>query len=455
MKVYFLFSFAIFIFVSFVISSEDRKVKFLEEIEIKSNFAVQSSSLPYSSLFDNNGKNQHQIIESLKNNPKNKFENILENENDVESSYFECENLNPLLASFDEEIFIKLFKCLNSHLDSPITTDLVSFILMKVQKTARSNRLTTTIKFVYNNEEDLRFLKIFINKHTTSKLLINSLKISNPEFKNDKIFLFQADDDQNYYFAESLKNLPEIGQKEELINFMNHLEILFLKKNTEKYHKKLKLFTPKIYSSSDDTTNFLEWTFEKIEQAWGFMISRFHNSRETATKKLLVEKGFSKYDQSVHIQILGGMKRQGLGSFYDLIERRLEVPQDKRNYISSVLESIEWSDTNSWANFDIAFSIQNGADVKFASIFSNRGPNDRFNFVITEVNATFELAPDLIIITEKLSILGGLWSQQTFEVEKVPRNVSQEDIENVFNFFQLIVYKQVASQFGIDLPLPK
>jgi hypothetical protein len=197
--------------------------------------------------------------------------------------------------------------------------------------------------------------------------------------------------------------------------------------------------------------DFLSKSIQSLSNVWGSVLKIFHSSRSSEIKEKLIQNGFSKFYQSSQVQILYNVIPEGLGRFFDLVEKRINVPEQKRNVVKYILEESTYADSNIWACSDIAFSKEDGAGVKFASIFSNRGENGKYTFVIIEIQTEFELAQDILVIEEKLSIVGGIWSESKIKLESTAKSLTQEDVKTIFSFFQIITYKRLAEQFGIKL----
>jgi hypothetical protein len=205
----------------------------------------------------------------------------------------------------------------------------------------------------------------------------------------------------------------------------------------------------------EDGFNKLISAFNKITNVWSHVVSLFKNSRSTELKDKLIREGFDKFDQTTQVQLIHGLTSEGLNKFSDLLQRRLGLPEDKKEDVKNILLESAWMDSNIWANYDIAFSTGEGGKVKYASVFSHQDPSGKFFMVVCEIQSSFELAPDVLVITEKLSVLGGIFSDSKDRIEYKPKSLNAEDIKTVFSFFQLIAIKNVAAQFGIGLELPK
>jgi hypothetical protein len=453
MKCHAIVSLICILLVSFVISNEESSLKFLTLGKNENYNRNQPTNYVKNSYFEMISEKEDEIHQFLKNHTTNKFVNLLGYPVNSRANEFECEDLSMMLTTFNNKSLDKLSECLKA----PLGLNTLYLIMSNIHKTAESNRLESILKLAFNEADYITFFEITVNQHS-NKLKTKVLNLTSTAFKNEKFFILLSSDNKNFYNAESLANLTEKEQIEEMTAFMDYLEILLTEEiKLENEMKKLLFVPPIMIRSSTESGSFdlLTDIFEKIKGGWSTILSIFHSSSETTIKKLLIDTGYSKYDNSVQVQIIHNMRKEGLAGFYDLLERRIKLPVERKNDVTSVLEGIEWSETNAWTNYDVAFSINSGGEVKYVSLFANRGKNDTFNFIITEVFATFILAPDIMIVTKKLSILGGLWNQRTVEIQFSPRYLKDEDLESIFNFFQIIIYKQVASQFGINLELPK
>lgn len=60
-----------------------------------------------------------------------------------------------------------------------------------------------------------------------------------------------------------------------------------------------------------------------------------------------------------------------------------------------------------------------------------------------------------LFIHESASYAGGIYgTEKDIEIKK-PKNLSAEELEAIFKFFQIIGYKIMASAFGTKLEFPK
>jgi hypothetical protein len=279
------------------------------------------------------------------------------------------------------------------------------------------------------------------------------------------------------YFYPLVKE-KKIFYEGELTPLLSILEMISQKKGEEKRVSKIENFnistSPTIstqppndqnistgknkslrFLESDNPFDYLVIALNKYTNFWPDLINKFKSTNTCEVKEKLVREGFDKFDETAQIQIISGLRREGLDKFTNLISNRLNVPEDKRDDISNIILESDWMENNMWSNFNLLFSLGSGGKVKYASIFSHKDNNDKFHFIISEIHAEFELADDIVVMTRKLSILGGLFDYSADKFVRIPEKLKPDDLKIVSQFFDLVVFKHLASQFGIQLELPK
>jgi hypothetical protein len=198
--------------------------------------------------------------------------------------------------------------------------------------------------------------------------------------------------------------------------------------------------------------------FMDITNNWKKIVDAFHTGRSTEIIEKLKGEGFEKFYQDAQVQITTGIKDEYFDRFTENLMKRIKVPEGRQDDINGALEVARFADRQMWSAFNTLYNVDNGGDVKFASVIVNRGEKDGkdvYDFVFTDLKSTFTLAPDVTVVNKKLIVLGGLWSDNEIVYEKHPKSFTPEDIEVVMSFFQIITFKCFANHFGVKLEFPK
>lgn len=204
------------------------------------------------------------------------------------------------------------------------------------------------------------------------------------------------------------------------------------------------------------TMDNLIGSFMKLTNGWGQIVNAFKTTRTSTLKQTILGKGFDYFNQSAQIQISTGIKDEFFDKYLGHLETRIKVPKDRQEDLKMVLEECRWAEKNVWSATNTLYSIDDGGNVKFVSILAARNDEkNTFDFVFSDIKAEFKLAPDVMIINKKLSVLGGIWEDDKDVEVKVPKSITPEDLKMVMSFFQIVAFKSFADQFGIQLDFPK
>lgn len=128
----------------------------------------------------------------------------------------------------------------------------------------------------------------------------------------------------------------------------------------------------------------------------------------------------------------------------------------KNNFSLEFFEEFKYIDSdNEWKAFDTVFSIDAGGKCKFVSILAHHNTDtNRMDFLIGNFVAAFKLAPNVAVIQESLSVLGGIFSNSKVVFKDIPRSVTEDDLKMVFNFFYLVTFKNFADTTGVQATFP-
>jgi len=144
-----------------------------------------------------------------------------------------------------------------------------------------------------------------------------------------------------------------------------------------------------------------------------------------------------------------------LEKYLSHLNDKIKVPAKYQKALSDVIEEIQWADDNIWQCNNVIFSTGVGGQVKMAAVLAHHDDkNQKYDFVLTDITATFELGDDILIVNKSKSVLGGIYESDEDKIVHVPRNITPEDIKAVMSFFQIVSMKTIAENLGIKVEDP-
>lgn len=208
--------------------------------------------------------------------------------------------------------------------------------------------------------------------------------------------------------------------------------------------------------STPSTFDNLLNSFMKFTNQWSRIVDAFKTTRSSTIKETILGKGFTYFSQSAQIQVTKGIKDEYLDQYLSHIQKRLKVPEERQEDLSLVLEETRFAEKNAWNAFNTLYSIDDGGNTKFCSILvAKNDEKNTYDFMFTDIKADFKLAPDVLVVNKKLSVLGGIWEDEKDERISVPKSITAEDVQMVMNFFYMVAFQGFAQQLGIKIEVPE
>lgn len=184
-------------------------------------------------------------------------------------------------------------------------------------------------------------------------------------------------------------------------------------------------------------------------------INIFKSSKTSEIKERIEGKGFNYFKGGCTVQQSQGILVNRYDSFMERLLKRLHVPAERVDEIRSQMQDLLDVDTGiAFKVYDLIFnadSVSNDAvhSTSFIGRYNERMTIDLF---YTSMHADFKLAPDIMIMQEAKSYVGGIWSENIQKIVKVPKTLSAEDIKVVLSYFEVVALQQFGDMFGIKIP---
>ena len=190
---------------------------------------------------------------------------------------------------------------------------------------------------------------------------------------------------------------------------------------------------------------------------WRSICSAFATVKSSYLKEILIRDGFDHYSGTTTLQYSVGIRESRFENFALRLAGKIGIPEAYKKTLASVLLEAADMDTQIWSKFDMIFNSESPSNdkVKYANVFVNRDEkDDSLTLMCCATVATFKLTPDVWIIHQSASYAGGIYgTEKDIEIKK-PKNLTNDEPEAIFKFFQIIGHKIMASAFGVKLETP-
>lgn len=151
--------------------------------------------------------------------------------------------------------------------------------------------------------------------------------------------------------------------------------------------------------------------------------------------------GFTKFSQSDDIIKFEGVPHDSLRDFLAYLVDLLRVKQDNREQVAKSLYLTRYAKFRSLVEHNLMYDI-GGGECKYSTILgiTNRDTKTT-DWFVSDIKLTFSLAPDLLILRETTSYLGGLFESTKTSIREIPKNLTEEQMVTLGTYFQLITYQ--------------
>ena len=195
---------------------------------------------------------------------------------------------------------------------------------------------------------------------------------------------------------------------------------------------------------------------QNIAGGWKEIVSAFKTTSSKKISKFTEGKGFEYFYGHFRIWLCKGLKAGYYDEFFKRKAIHVGVPQHEANIFKEAVQDAKFMEGHAWGDLNIVFNPAGQQDGKVigVNVIINQ-PGDKFNIMITSMNARLKLAPDVFVEETSKSVAGGIFEKTNYKLIKMPRGLTIDDVKAVLNMYQLISFKMICEIFGIQVQLPQ
>jgi len=194
-------------------------------------------------------------------------------------------------------------------------------------------------------------------------------------------------------------------------------------------------------------------------QAWSGIVAAFKTTRSNEVKEKIKGQGYDKMFSTSITDRIEGLDAKYINEFLDDFKSIVQLPNDKtlQDALYNSVKYAKYSSAKTFNGNSLAFTKENGGKTVFVTFMHRKNKEDNtFNIIYTYFTAEFTLAPDIWIWNKGLSVMGGIYENHEDYTKQVPRSLTQEDIEGLMKFMEMMNFKSLYASLGVsDLQLPK
>ncbi|CAF3756846.1 unnamed protein product [Rotaria socialis] len=319
----------------------------------------------------------------------------------------------------------------------------------------KMNNLTYTINFLYMEINSQVLIETVLPNNTNTSQIVQGSK-------QLKIVRTATLTDDGHFIQERLLTPQTTWTLQTTKVALNILRFISASTLAPQRNRMLSYFQPEIISkshnrnSNDDTTSSnsidkistLANAISSIAKVAKEIFSIFKSSSSSTIINRTMQAGFKHFDQKTRILKVLNMPAERATEFVNAIIMDYNLPSQ-----GSFMLGLTYSDDFAWDYVEYLYSPDQNGIYRSLTLFKNGDSRtNTASFYIVDINANWEIAPDLLIIEKRKSRLGGLFEKTTQSIEYVPHTLTFDEATRLKEFFTLLAIDKMAVTLGIKIP---
>ncbi|CAF4724417.1 unnamed protein product, partial [Rotaria sp. Silwood1] len=328
----------------------------------------------------------------------------------------------------------------------------------------------TVIKYIWilgQNLDNLTYTMNFLYLSITSRSLIETLLYNNTNNNagnNEQMKIARTSTlgDSGEFLNEHLSTLITPWKLKTTNIALNILRFIGASVLVPQKHRMLSYFNPKIISPETNSNGIngheprfvdkiiaLAQAVSAVTKAWKDVVSAFKTSSSTTITRI-TRLGFTYFHQKSTILKAIDIPADKVPEFINAIIIDYNLPSK-----GSFMLGLTYSDDFTWDSIEYLYSPAMDGNYSSLTLFKNGDSvKNTASFFIVDIDANWQLAPDLLLIRESKSILGGIWEETKESIQEVSHILTMEEAVLLQKFFMVIAMGNMAATF-VPTALPR
>ncbi|CAF0975274.1 unnamed protein product [Rotaria sordida] len=329
------------------------------------------------------------------------------------------------------------------------------------------------IWIVGQNHDNITYTIHFLHLNISSQALIQTLLCNNTdnstscseENLNNQLNIARTAilTDNGQFLNEQIPKMITPWQLTTTNIVLNILRFISGSVFNPKQYRLLSYFDLRIISPEDKQTNndesnsrtipvkiaALSQALSSVAKSWKDVVSSFKTSKSTTITRI-TRFGFAHFDQKSTVSKAIDIPANKASEFINAIVMNYNLPSK-----GSFLLSLTYSEDFSWESIEYLYSPAMDGKYRSLTLFKNGDSiTNTASFFIVDVNADWQLAPDLLMIQTSKSYSGGLFESSKQSIEEVPHVLTLDEAKQLQQIFMMIAISNLAGTLGTNLTYP-
>jgi hypothetical protein len=208
------------------------------------------------------------------------------------------------------------------------------------------------------------------------------------------------------------------------------------------------IITTCLFTSVSSTNNLIRQVVANIQEQSKDLQLEIEESPETQTTAVtrVIGVGFSKFQQNADVTEYKGVSDDALLGFAGYLKSTLSIPVVFEASFEEDIMLIQFSSFNEVVVHRIIYSTgDTKGSCRYVCLLAQRNQwTKETDFLVADIKAEFELAPDLFVIDSSVSNAWGLFKDHHQNIIKMSKAITPEQVTVIIKFFEIMVFERFA-----------
>jgi hypothetical protein len=207
--------------------------------------------------------------------------------------------------------------------------------------------------------------------------------------------------------------------------------------------------TPPPTKSVQEQLQDLQSAIGSLTNAWTKIVGAFKTT-SCSSMKLLNRMAFTKWSQKTQVIKAVGIPQRYQSDFAKQLMTTYALPQNLTSFVMSLM----YAQQTTWESADTLYSPTQNSYYKVRSVYKSGDYTSQMaSYFVADLQFDFSFAPDLLSIQTHKSVAGGFFDKSKEGFQKLPHNVSVENMMELSAYFQLVqaqaIEETLSEVFGV------
>jgi hypothetical protein len=162
------------------------------------------------------------------------------------------------------------------------------------------------------------------------------------------------------------------------------------------------------------------------------LIIHIFGTVRTVDYKRVINLGFEHFAEKSQVLKLLNVSSESQSDLINGIVKAYNIPEDQKDD----LFLMQFTAQGTWIGTSILFSPSNNDQYKSLAVYRSMDPKTGVaDYLVVDVQESFQLAPDILVKHTHTSELGGIFASDKYEYTKIPHALSVDDTKILMDFF--------------------